>query len=116
MIQDNKYNQKQLVLIILQQSCKLLGINLEVNHCIKCGNNKLKTISFRDRGMLCNLCFDTNRDKLFDLSLSKLIHYLFNEKYAELVKYINEWDFGIKLLSQFINDNVGILLNTLRNY
>jgi DNA repair protein RecO len=90
MIKDNTYSQRQLILIILQKSCKLLGINLEVNHCVKCGNNKLKTISFKERGMLCNLCFDPQKDKVFDLSMSKLFHYLFNEKYDELIKYVNE--------------------------
>jgi hypothetical protein len=48
--------------------------------------------------------------------MSKLFHYLFNEKYDELIKYVNEWDFSIKLLKQFIDDNVGISSNTLRNY
>jgi recombinational DNA repair protein (RecF pathway) len=90
MIKNNIYDQQQLLLIILHKTCKLLGINLQVNCCVKCGNNKIKTISFKQHGMLCNLCFDSKVDKLFDLSISKLIHNLFNEKYHELTKYISE--------------------------
>jgi DNA repair protein RecO len=111
LIKSNEYSEKQLILIILQKTSHLLGINLQVNRCVRCGNNKLKTISLKDHGMLCNMCFDPTKDKLQDLNFSKLIHFLFNEKYASMIVYANEWDYAIKLLKQFIADNAGLFFN-----
>jgi recombinational DNA repair protein (RecF pathway) len=104
------------MLIILRDFCRLSGINLEVNRCVRCGNNKIKTISLKDYGMLCNMCFDRQKDKLFDLETSKTIHYLFNDKIEELAKYQTEFNFVIKLLRIFIEDNVGIQLMTIKHY
>jgi recombinational DNA repair protein (RecF pathway) len=100
----------------LEQFINLLGHNLAVNYCIKCHNRKLKTVSFKDHGMLCNLCFDPQKDKYYELDVSKTIHYLFNREYDELNKYYQCFDFVIKLLHLYIDDNSGIKLQSLQNY
>jgi recombinational DNA repair protein (RecF pathway) len=116
LIVNKTYDEKTLILIILKDFCRLSGINLEVNRCVRCGNNKIKTISLKDHGMLCNMCFDRQKDKLFDLETSKAIHYLFNGKYEELNKYYAELDFVIKLLKTFILDNIGISFVSIKQY
>jgi DNA repair protein RecO (recombination protein O) len=110
-IKENKYSSHELILIILMKYIKLLGINLEVNCCVVCGSKKIKTISFNKHGMLCPICI-TNKDKIYDLKISKLIHFLFNEKFDELNKYKEYFLLTIDLLKIFIQDNSGIFLKT----
>jgi recombinational DNA repair protein (RecF pathway) len=116
MIIGQTYYEKILMLIILEQFIKLSGVNIEVNHCVKCNNHKIKTISFKNHGMICNLCFDSKQDKYYELTISKTIHFLFNESYEKLNSYLQELDFVIKLLRIYIDDNSGIKLNTIKNY
>jgi recombinational DNA repair protein (RecF pathway) len=116
MIVKQTYHEKILMLIVLEQFIKLSGINIEVNHCVKCNNHKIKTISFRNHGMLCNLCFDPKQDKYYELTISKVIYFLFNGSYEKLNSYLQELDFVIKLLRIYIDDNSGIKLNSIKNY
>jgi DNA repair protein RecO len=116
MILDQTYNDKIMVLIIMRKFFALSGGHLEVNKCIKCGNNKLKTISFKEHGMLCNLCFNSKRDKYYELPISKAIHYLFNDQYSQLTQYFHEIDFLIKILKIYIEDMLGIKIKTLIKY
>jgi DNA repair protein RecO len=115
-ILEKQIYEKILVLIVLQNFLKFSGVRLEVNHCIRCGNNKIKTISFKDHGMLCNLCFEKARDKYYELPVSKAIHYLFNEKYTMLNQYVQEIDYVIKLLYAYILDNTGVKFQSLADY
>jgi hypothetical protein len=62
------------------------------------------------------MCIDNHKDKIFDLEASKAIHYLFNDKIEELSKYQTEFDFVIKLLRIFVEDNVGVQLTTVKHY
>lgn len=116
MIFNQLFYDKILTLIILEQFIKLSGHTLEVNRCIKCNDNKIKTISFKDHGMLCNLCFDPRKDKYFDLTISKAFHYLFNQQYEKLNTNIQELDFMIKLLKIYIDDNIAVKLQSLNTY
>ena len=116
MINDSKYSEKTKILIILQKFCILSGIGLEVNCCVECGNKCLKTINFKKRGMVCNLHFNKNKDHLYSLRISKLFHYLFNEKYDELNIFFDEFNFAIKILKEYIDHNLGIKLFTINNY
>jgi DNA repair protein RecO len=116
MIQKQTFNDKIIVLVILRQFLKISGVMLEVNRCVKCGSNKIKTISFKEHGLLCNLCFDSKNDKFYELPISKAIHYLFNNQYDKLNGYLHEIDFLIKLIRIYTEDNLGIKLKTLAGY
>jgi recombinational DNA repair protein (RecF pathway) len=116
LINKNEYSEEMQILAILKDFCLLSGLNFEVNHCVKCGSNKLKTISLTNHGMICNACFDSKTDRHYGLDVSKVFYYLFNNKLNELSKYIAELDFVIKLLKQYIDDNTGIKLNALNHY
>jgi recombinational DNA repair protein (RecF pathway) len=116
MIKTNGFDDKKNNLIILVQHCKILGIQLEVNRCVLCGSNKIKTISLKQYGMLCDECFNKQQHQSFDLSISKLIHYLFNEKYSEIDHFSQSYDQVVGLLLVFIKDNAGIQLKTLKHY
>jgi recombinational DNA repair protein (RecF pathway) len=116
MITSKQFDDKKNILIVLTQYCKILGLHLEVNHCVACGSNKIKTICLPQYGMLCNECFDDNHHQLFDLSTSKLFHFLFNSAYEKIDQFNDQYDLVIKLLSIFVKDNAGIYLETLKNY
>ena len=66
--------------------------------------------------MVCNLHFNKNKDHLYSLRISKLFHYLFNEKYDELNIFFDEFNFAIKILKEYIDHNLGIKLFTINNY
>lgn len=114
-ISDNIFLLNEMFLIILMRYIKLLGLDLEVNHCVICGSKKLKTISFQRHGMLCELCIDKNKDKIFNIDINKGIHFLFNEKFDELNKYSHCHLFLIDLIKAYIRDNCGITLRTTLN-
>jgi recombinational DNA repair protein (RecF pathway) len=116
MIQKQLYGEKIIILIILMRFIKLSGNDIQVNQCIRCSNHKLKTISFKEHGMLCNLCFNPQHDQYYELPITKAIHHLFNESYDKLNGYLEVIDFVIKLLSIYIDDNTGIKLQALQKY
>ncbi|GHU31902.1 hypothetical protein FACS1894166_04190 [Bacilli bacterium] len=111
-IVENKYSDKTQMLIILRNLCPLIGINLEVNQCVRCGSHKLSTISFKDHGMICNACFDRTIDTKYDLIISKIFHHLFNNDYVFVEKQHTELEYVIKMLVTYIKENSGIRLNT----
>ncbi len=106
-----KYSEKKLILILLHKFCLVEGLNLEVNKCVLCGNKIVKTISFKNMGMICNECFKKIKPQVnYSLHFSKLIFYLFNSKYSKIDEFLNEFDLAIKLILIFIKDNAGIQL------
>lgn len=112
LLTSNKYQTNEMFLIVLMKYAKLLGIDLEVNQCVICGNKKLKTISFNKHGTLCPVCVEKYHEKIFNLKFSKLIHYLFNEKFDEIKQFSEYHILAIDALKSFIQDNSGIFLKT----
>jgi recombinational DNA repair protein (RecF pathway) len=111
-IVDNKYTEKTQMLIILRNLCPLLGIDLNVNECVRCGSHKLSTISFKDHGMICNLCFNSTTDTKHDLIISKIFHHLFNNDYSFADQHFGELEYTINMLMLYIKENSGIVLDT----
>ena len=109
-------HDKQNILMLLMKFCKISGINIWVKNCVICNNSQVQTISFKNHGLICNMCFDKKQNTEYNLSLSKLITYLFNEEYNQLETFNNEFDFAIKLLKKYINSNLGIKIETLDDY
>jgi DNA repair protein RecO len=116
LIKANLYDEVTLILIILRKFCQIVGIDLIINQCVFCGNKKLKTISFKHQGMLCNNCSQEFKAMIYDINVSKLFHSLFNNQYAKLSLYHQDHSFAIKLLKNYISDSSGIFLNTLGEY
>jgi recombinational DNA repair protein (RecF pathway) len=108
-------NDQYIILKMLKDFSIFNGINIEVNKCVICGSTHLKTISFADHGMLCNICFTDKKATYFSVEISKGIHYLFNNN-PKLKEYVAHFGFVIKLIKQYINDNLGISFNSLKNY
>ena len=111
LLTQKQLSNDELTLVILMKYCKLIGLNLDVNKCVECGNKKLKTISFAKHGMLCPICFARERNQLFELDVSRLIYSLFNEKFNDLKNYSKYFTFAIDLLASYIKDNSGIKLH-----
>ena len=105
LILSNQYSIKQLDLIIMQKFCLLNGISLEVNKCVVCGSRILKTLNFNLRN-----------EKAYSLEENKLFYYLFNNEYKKTSMYAASFDFAIKLLKEYIDNNLGIKFDTLFKY
>ena len=116
LIKSNEYTEKELILITLHKFCLINGINLHVDSCVECGAKIIRTISFAKKGLVCNAHYDPKRDHLFTLPQSQLIHHLFLNHYDKLKDYSEEYDFMIKCLKQYIDDNLGITFTTLANF
>lgn len=110
---QGEHNEKELILIILHKFCLILGLNIQVNCCVECGNKIIKTMSFPKHGMVCINHFNPYKDRLWNLTFCKLLHALFNHRYDELKNYYQEYDHLIEQLKQYILDNSGIKLNTI---
>ncbi len=107
---SNTYSEKELILIILHKFCLIIGLNLEINKCIECGNKIIKTISFKKHGMICVNHFNSKVDKYFDINFCKLTRCLFSSKYDEIKNYYQHFDLLISKLIEYIADNSGIFL------
>ena len=116
LIKSNEYTEKELILITLHKFCLINGINLHVDSCVECGAKIIRTISFKKKGLVCNAHYDPARDHLFTLEQSQLVHHLFSNHYDQLKNYSGDFDFIIKCLKQYIDDNLGIQFITLVNY
>ncbi|WEK83165.1 MAG: DNA repair protein RecO [Mycoplasma sp.] len=117
LLKTEKYSEKELILITLEKFCLLNGISLEVNKCVECGTTKqIHTLSLKKHGFVCHLHFDKKTDYEFSVKECKLFHHLFNEQYDELKNFSKYFDFIIKILKQYIKDNLGVNFSTLNNY
>ena len=102
------FNDQKAQLIILQKFCKLSGIGLFVNKCILCGSIKIKTINFNLKGLVCQNCFKKNNKEFYPLNFSKLVYFLFKEKYDLIDNFSNYYQILIKRLIMYIKNNLGI--------
>lgn len=116
LINQGKYGDRLTILIILQKYCILNGISLEVNKCVLCGKKIVKSISFKHKGILCYECLKSTHSNDFKLEESKLFYYLFRNEYDQLGLYAPEYDFAIKCLKQYIDDNLGIKFESLLKF
>jgi recombinational DNA repair protein (RecF pathway) len=112
---SEKESEDYIVMLMLRDYCKLSGLNLEVNKCVECSSNTLKTISFAKHGMLCNACAKKQKEN-YGLFFSKTIFYLFNDNSEELQKYKDEYRNVIKALTKYIENNSGLKIYSLNEY
>lgn len=105
---NSSFNDQKAQLIILQKFCKLSGIELFVNKCILCGSNKIKTMNFNLKGLICQNCFKQNNKEFYPLNFNKLVYFLFKEKYDLIDNFSNYCQVLIKHLIIHIKNNLGI--------
>ncbi|MDE7433779.1 MAG: DNA repair protein RecO C-terminal domain-containing protein [Mycoplasmoidaceae bacterium] len=115
-IKTLKEDENTFILRTLREFCNFVGVHLEVNRCIRCSSNILKTISFKHNGMLCNHCSRELFVKPEDIRFSKLINHLFNNQYDQMNQYYDMFPYAIKCISKYIFDTAGIKLQTLKSY
>lgn len=112
---DDNNDQKK-SLIILKEFCIISGLNLDVKSCHICGSNKIMTISFKQRGLICNSCYNSQTMDNYEINLSKLACVLFRGQYEKMDNFENEYNFLLKLIKIFIKDNLGLKIETLNEY
>lgn len=115
-IKEGKEDFETFTIKALREFCNFIGIGLEVNQCIICSSNILKTISFKHNGMLCNNCAKDIHVTPENIRVSKLVNYLFNNQYDQINKYYDLFPYVIKQLKQYIFDQTSIRLFCLDNY
>lgn len=115
-IREAKEDEITFILKAIREFCTLIGINLEVNRCVACSSNILKTISFKHNGMLCSECAKKLFVKSEDIRVSKLFYFLFNNKFDQINSYYDLFPYAIKRLKKYIYDVSGINLLSLKDY
>lgn len=112
-------NNKDLVsirLVYLASVINLVGLNLDVNECVRCGSQKaIASLSLKDGGFICKKCLN-HEDVTHSPTFIKLARYIFICDIKESIKKILP-EFESKVLFQelykFLQDNLGIKLNSL---
>ena len=104
------FNDQKAQLIILQKFCKLSGIELFVDKCVLCGSNKIKTMNFNLKGLICQNCFTQNNKELYPLNFNKLVHFLFKEKYDSINSFSSYYHPLINYLVAYIKNSLGITI------
>lgn len=102
------FNDQKAQLIILQKFCKLSGVELFVDKCVLCGSNKIKTMNFNLKGLICQNCFTQNNKELYPLNFNKLVHFLFKEKYDSINNFSSYYQSLINYLVVYIKNSLGI--------
>lgn len=100
---DNGLNPLLITNIVELQLLKYLGVALELNKCVNCGNNEVISINLDYGGTVCVNCINEN-DALFNPKTVKLIRlmYLVNLNKLDNINIDNKNI--IKEINQFIND------------
>lgn len=84
--------------ILELQYLSFLGINLDLDKCVKCGSSKIVTISLLKGGYVCNKCM-TNE-------------YIYNEKVIKMLRLYNYVDIS-KISKLDIDKNVSNTINDI---
>ncbi len=104
---DKQISDTKAQLIILRNYCLITGIDLHVSDCVICHSHHIKTISFKYHGLICGQCFDKLNIKELNISFSKLIYLLFNNKYDQIDQYKEYFPTLLNYLKQYITENNG---------
>ena len=96
-IEDN-HDPKIITNILELQYLNYLGINLNLDNCVKCGNSKIVTLSLSKGGYVCNNC--RTDEPLLDAKVLKLLRLYY---YVDISK-ISNLD---------IDKNVSDMINTI---
>lgn len=107
-VTNPSFDDKKAQLIVLQKFCKLSGIELFVNKCVLCGSNKIKTMNFNLKGLICQNCFKQNNNEFYPLNFNKLVYFLFKEKYDLIDNFNNCFQPLIDQLIIHIKNSLGI--------
>jgi len=106
-------NPKILTNILEIQLLKYQGINLELNECVCCGNNRIVTVSIDKGGYLCSKC--RNNEVLFDekvLKLLRLYQYVDISKISKLDIDINISNMICCFIDEFYDKHSGIVIKS----
>ena len=79
-----------------------------VDKCVLCGSNKIKTMNFNLKGLICQNCFTQNNKELYPLNFNKLVYFLFKEKYDSINNFSNYYQSLINYLITYIKNSLGI--------
>lgn len=116
---DAIVNQKDLAsvrLVYLASVINLVGLNLDVNECVRCGSQKaIASLSLQDGGYICKKCL--NHDDIINTPIYiKLARYIFIADIKESIKKVLP-EYESKLLFhelyKFLQDNLGLKLNSI---
>jgi len=104
---DKKIHDAKAELIIMANYCQLTGIALHINDCVLCHRHHIKTISFKNRGLMCGQCYEKDQSENWPLGFSKLFYHLFKYEYDKLDQYEEFYIDAVNRLKQYIKDNNG---------
>ena len=81
---ENNYNPKIITNILELKYLNYIGINLDLDKCVSCGNTKIITISLQKGGYICSNC--RTNELLIDEKVIKLLRLYY---YVDISKISN---------------------------
>ena len=81
---EEGHNPKIITNILELQYLEYLGINLNLDNCVKCGNSKVVTLSLSKGGYICSNC--RTNEPLVDEKVMKLLRLYY---YVDISKISN---------------------------
>ena len=111
-IEDN-HNPKIITNILELQYLSYLGINLNLDNCVKCGNSKIVTLSLSKGGYVCNNC--RTDEPLLDekvLKLLRLYYYVDISKISNLDIDKNVSDMINTIIDEYYEQYSGVYLKS----
>ena len=97
---EDGFDPKVITNIVELQYLSHLGINLNLDECVKCGNNKVVTLSMEKGGYICSKC--RTNEPIIDEKVIKLIR-LYN--YVDISKITD-----LKIDNK-VRDNIDLIIN-----
>ena len=97
---EEGFDPKVITNIVELQYLEYIGININLDECVKCGNTKVVTLSISKGGYICSNC--RTNEPIIDTKVMKLLR-LYN--YVDISK-ISNLDIDDK-----VRDNIDLLIN-----
>ena len=97
---EEGFDPKVITNIVELQYLEYIGININLDECVKCGNTKVVTLSIPKGGYICSNC--RTNEPIIDTKVMKLLR-LYN--YVDISK-ISNLDIDDK-----VRDNIDLLIN-----
>ncbi len=112
---EEGHNPKIITNILELQYLSYLGINLNLDNCVKCGSSKIVTLSLSKGGYVCNNC--RSDELIFDakvLKLLRLYYYVDISKISNLDIDKNVSDMIDKIIDEYYEQYSGVYLKSKR--
>lgn len=113
---DNKAQTLALLNNVLLKTLAILGVPLQLKHCLECGNRQNRVVAFDIdlAGFICQEHYQADHQSINDKSILTYLFYLNKDNYDKLLDYEAYHQVVNQLLNKYLIENTGVYLNSLK--